>query len=160
MFTNGMAEISIGSPTKTECHERRMRLDDAICSAYTARKGILPGCGIALLKVAESLTSDDEASNIWKETLKRPFEQIMMNAGLDFEVIKMEIEKENYKVIYNVCTDEYEATDDTKVIDSFLVVRNSLVNACSIAGMLLTTTSLVINEYQNNINKVNDYTEI
>ena len=160
MFTKGMVEINIGAPTKTECHERRMRLDDAICSAYAAKKGILPGGGIALLKVAESIDADSEASSIWKETLKKPFEQIMINAFLNGDEIKEKIKKENYKIIYNVCTEQYESVEDTNIVDAFLVVRNSLINACSIANMLLSTTSLVINEYQNNMNKVNDYTEI
>ena len=160
MFTKGMVEINIGAPTKTECHERRMRLDDAICSTYAAKKGILPGGGIALLKVAESIDDESEASLIWKATLKKPFEQIMLNAFLDAEEIKEKIKSEDYQKIYNVCTDGYENVNETNIVDAFLVVRNSLINACSIANMLLSTTSLVINEYQNNINKVNDYTEI
>lgn len=160
MFTTGMVEISIGAPTMTECRERRMRLDDAICSTYAAKEGILPGGGISLLQVADSITEDDEASLIWKETLKKPFEQIMINAALDGAEIKAKIEKEHYKIIYNVHQDKYEKINDTKVVDAFGVVRNSLINACSIASMLLTTTSLVINEYQNNINKVDDFREI
>lgn len=160
MFNKGMVEINIGAPTKAECHERRMRLDDAICSAYVARKGILPGGGVALLEVAESIDDNSEASLIWKETLRKPFEQIMINAALNGNEIKERIRSEDYKIIYNVCTDEYECVNDTNIVDAFMVVRNSLINACSIASMLLTTTSLVINEYNNNLSKIDDYKEI
>ncbi len=160
MFSKGMVEINIGAPTKTECHEKKMRLDDAIYSTFAAKKGILPGGGISLLKIAESIDEDSEASIIWKEALKKPFEQIMINAFLNGEEVKEKIKKEDYKIIYNVCKEQYESVNDTNIVDAFLVVRNSLINACSIANMLLSTKSLVINEYQNNMNKVNDYTEI
>lgn len=159
MFTKGMAEISIGAPTKTECHEKRMRLEDAICSTYAAKQGIVLGGGVALLQISESL-GGNYASDIWKEALKKPFEQIMINAALNGEEIKSKIEREDYKVIYNVHTGKYETRDDTNIVDAFLVVRNSLINAGSIASMLLTTTSLVINEYNNNLNKVDDYIEL
>ncbi|MCX4364284.1 MAG: hypothetical protein OSJ70_00735 [Bacilli bacterium] len=160
MFKNGMVEVSIGSPTKTECREKRMRLDDAICSANAAKKGIVHGGGVALLKIAEDINIDDEASSIWKEALMKPFEQIMINAALDSNKIKEQIRSQNFHAVYNICTNEFENINNTNIVDAFLVVRNSLINACSIAGMLLTTTSLVINEYQNNINKIADYGEL
>ena len=51
----------------------------------------------------------------------------------------------------------WEESVNSKVIDPYLVVRHSLINANSIAGMLITTTSLIINEYKNNYNKENEY---
>jgi len=90
----------------------------------------------------------------------KPFEQIMINAALDSNKIKDQIRNQNFHAVYNICTNEFENINNTNIVDAFLVVRNSLINACSIAGMLLTTTSLVINEYQNNINKIDDYGEL
>ena len=54
----------------------------------------------------------------------------------------------------------FEQIKTTQVIDPTSVVINSLKNAVSIASMLLTTNSLIINEYQNNLNKINNYNEI
>lgn len=160
MFTKGIAEIVIGAPTKTESHEKRMRLEDALFSAYASKNGILLGGGISLLRIANELKDSDYESLIWKETLMQPFRQIMQNAGLSVEEIECNIKKSNYSKIYNVYSDCYENINDTHVVDAYEVVANSLINACSIAVMLLTTNSLVINEYQNNINKSVEYTEI
>lgn len=160
MFTKGIAEITIGAPTKTESHEKRMRLDDALFSAYASKNGILIGGGISLLRIANELKENDYESIIWKETLMQPFRQIIQNAGLSVEEIEETIKKSNYSKIYNVYSDCYENISETHIVDAYEVVANSLINACSIAVMLLTTNSLVINEYQNNINKSGEYTEV
>lgn len=157
MFLKGTAEIKLGAPTKTEGLEKRMRLEDALCALSVSDKGILPGSGISLLQIASELNITTDASKIWQKALKMPFEQILKNAGLNFLNIKEQIEKEKYKVIYNISNNTWEESALTKVIDPYLVVMHSLINASSIAGMLLTTTSLIINEYKNNINKENEY---
>ena len=58
--------------------------------------------------------------------------------------------------LFNINTNSYESITDTKVLDPTIVIINSLVNACSIATMLLTTSSLVINEYES-FNKTDEY---
>ena len=160
MFAYGTAEIKIGAPTKTECQERKMRLEDALCAVSVAKSGILSGGGISLLHIASQIKKKNEATNIWKKALTKPFEQILLNAGLDFKKIEEQIKNKKYQILYNVSTNHWEEKENTYVIDPFLVVYNSLVNASSIAGMLLTTTSLIINEHTNNINKINDYSEL
>lgn len=157
MFSNGMAEIHLGAPTKTECIEKRMRLEDALCALSVSNQGFVLGEGISLLKIANELSLDCVASAIWKESLKKPFEQILKNAGLDFKNIQAQIEKKNFKAVYNISNNTLEDDIHTKVIDPFLVVINTLTNATSIAGMLLTTSCLIINEYQNNLNKETEY---
>ncbi len=160
MFTYGIAEILIGAPTKTECQERKMRLEDALCAVSASSSGILIGGGLSLLQMASQIKGTTEATKIWKKALTKPFEQILINAGLDYKRIKEQIEKKEYKVLYNVSKNEWEDSQNTYVIDPLLVVYNSLINASSIAGMLLTTTSLIINEHANNVQKVSDYTEL
>ena len=88
---------------------------------------------------------------------KKPWEQILKNAGIFPETIQKQIEKEEYNTIYNVASDTWESSRNTKVMNPFLVVMHALINATSIAGMLLTTTSLIINEYKNDINKESEY---
>lgn len=160
MFEKGTAEIKIGGYTKTELREKRMRLDDAICAVYSSTEGVLVGGGITCLKISNLLNSENVVENIWKQSLEIPFKQLMFNSALDFKTIKEKIEKENYNLVYNVSKDSFEECEKTSVIDSYKVVVNSLVNACSIASILITTNSLVINEKINNLNKVSEYGDI
>jgi len=157
MFSKGTAEIKLGAPTKTEGIEKRMRLEDALCALSVANKGVLTGGGVSLLKIANNLDDSNYAYEIWKKALKNPFLQIIKNAGIDFLDIEEKLVKENYTAIYNVALLKWEKNDDTKVIDPYLVVKEALINAVSIAGMLITTTSLIINEYKNN--KESEYSD-
>lgn len=159
MFQNGLAKISVGAPTKIESHEKKMRIEDALWALESSKDGVLLGGGVTLLKIA-SLLSDNEAEGIFKETLEKPFLKIFSNAGLDSLKIKKEIEDACYQKVYNVKEEKMEEAKNTTILDSLNVVTTSLINATSIATMLLTTSSLVINEYQNNLNKVNEYTEL
>lgn len=160
MFNNGTAQISIGGYTKTELREKRMRLDDALCAVYSSGEGVLIGGGVTLLKVSSLLNENNMVEKIWKESLKKPFKQLMDNTGLDYKNVIGSIEQEQYNLIYNVYEDCYEEADKSYVVDSYKVVLNSLVNACSIASMLITTNSLVINEKINNLNKIDEYDNI
>ncbi len=157
MFSKGTAEIQLGAPTKTERIEKRMRLEDALCALSVANEGVLLGGGTSLLQIANELETRKEASQIWKETLKKPFQQILKNAGCNIETIESKMEKEKYKTIYNVSNETWEHCASTNVIDPYLVVLHALINATSIASMLLTTTSLIVNEYKNNSNKESEY---
>lgn len=150
MFSLGTAEIKLGAPTKTEGIEKRMHLEDAICALVVSNEGVLTGGGISLLQIANKLDNTTHANEIWKKALKNPFEQILSNAGLDYLNIQDKIQKDNYNIVYNVSLDMYEDSINTKVIDPYLVIKESLINATSIAGMLLTTTNLIINENKNN----------
>lgn len=160
MLKNGLIEILIGASTDTERREKKMRCDDALYAINASLEGVLPGSGIKLYELSETLPLINEGANILKKSLKEPFNQIMYNSGLDSSLIINNIKKENYDIIYNINSDSYEKIKETKVIDPLNVVINSIINSISIAGMLLTTTSLVINEYQNNSGKINSYTEL
>lgn len=160
MYENGIIDIFVGAPTKTERRELKMRYDDALCAIDSAQGGILPGSGLALYKVSTELNSKELLEKILKEALKTPFNQIMNNAGLLEGDIITEIKKSNYQKVYNVLTANYESLAETTVLDSTSVILNSLENATSIASMLLTTSALVINEYQNNLHKVSDFSDI
>ena len=160
MFESGLATILIGGKTTSETRELKMRYDDALCAINSAKDGIIPGCGIILLKISNELSNDNFANLIFKSAFKNPFTEIMNNSGLNINTIISEIEFNNFETVYNVITNKFENIKNTSVIDSTNVLINSLKNACTIASMLLTTNSLVINEYQNNLNKINDYNEL
>ena len=137
-----------------------MRLIDALCALESAKDGVVVGGGITFLKIANELDIKNETDQILQEALKIPFKQILLNSGLSYEKIKKTIEKEEYHVVFNVSKDRFEKVSDTQVIDSYNVLKQTLENACSIAMMLLTTSSLVINEQENNLGKINDYNEL
>ena len=78
--------------------------------------------------------------------------QILENVGINPSNIYNKIKASDFNIIYNVFENKFETISKTKVIDPTTVVITSLKNAVSIAGMLLTTTSLIINEQQESIN--------
>lgn len=158
MLQKGLIEISIGAPTQTERREKRMRCEDALCALKSSLNGILPGSGIIFYELSENLIKINESSTILKNALKEPFNQIIYNSGLNSKEIINKIKENNYNIIYDINTNTYEEIIKTNVIDSTNVVLNSLLNAISISGMLLTTNSLIINEYKNTTNK--EYIEL
>ena len=160
MFDTCLANINVGATTVTERREKKMRFDDALCAIDIATSGVLPGTGLTLLEISDNLELQNNSDKILKNAIIMPIKQIISNAGLDSNSIIEEIRNSSYKKLYNVKTDTFESIVETCVIDPTEVVINSLKNACSIAGMLLTTSTLVINEYKNSLNKITDYNEL
>ena len=160
MFKFGLAEIKIGGNTKTEIREKHMRFQDALCAIEVASNGIIPGAGITFLQISNEYQTITDADIIIKKALEKPFFQILQNAGINEFEIHEQIKKSNFQKLYNINTNTYEDIKTTSVLDPTEVIINSLSNACSIAGMLLTTSSLIINEHQNNLNMQNEYNEL
>lgn len=158
MFTSGLVTIKLGAQTKTERREKKMRLVDALCAVESTKEGILPGGGISLLKLANQLKIQNKADKIFKIALTKPFEQILMNAGNDINTIKNTLNEKKNQTLFNTQTNQFEEIEKTNVIDSFAIIKNALKNATSIATMLLTTTSLIINEYEKKM--TNDFDEL
>lgn len=159
MFQKGLATILVTAPTLTERREKKMRFDDALCAISCASYGIVPGSGITFMKIQKNLNENSLADTILKKALSQPFQQIINNAAINDEIVNI-IKKSDFNKIYNISNNEIEDIKNTLVIDPTYVLINSLTNAVSIATMLLTTNSLIINENQNNIKKINDYTEL
>lgn len=155
-LTNGRGIIYVGANTMTEAREKKMRFDDALCAIESTKDGIVPGSGLVFLKIANELKDKNNGYEILKSALTKPFYQILENAGINKEEVFHKIEESNFNILYNVLEEKYELISETKVIDPTSVVVNTIINAISIASMLLTTSSLIINEYQehqtNNVN--------
>ncbi len=156
MFTNGIVKIHLSGRTKVECREKRMRLEDAICALSASKNGTVLGGGISLFQISNKLNEKNIGSLIWKKALEKPLEQILWNAGLEINPIKNQIVKNDFNFLYNVSTNQLESYKMTNVIDPYEVVASSLKHACSIATMLITTTSLVLNEKIENPNLENN----
>ena len=136
----GIATIYVGGNTKTEIKEKIMRFEDTLCALDVAKYGIVPGEGLVFLQISESINN-----KILSKSLEAPFIKILNNSGYEYESIKNEIIKSNYKRIFNLEKGMLESIENN-IVDPALVLIEAIKNAVSIATLLLTTNYLVINE--------------
>ena len=160
MLSNTIANILVGANTITERRELKMRYIDALHAIDVSTQGILPGAGIALLKLRNKIKIENEIDKLFYNVLYLPFKQILINSGLNDNEIYNNIKNSNFNKLYNINETDYENLDNTLVIDPKDVLVNALKNAVSISSMLLTTSHLIINEYKNNLNRIHDYNEM
>jgi len=149
-LSGGVAVIKVGAATETEMKEKKHRVEDALSATRAAvEEGILPGGGISLLNSLKVLgklnVSGDEATgiNIVKKAIEEPIRLIASNAGKDGSVIADAVKKSPVGVGYNAESDQFGNMVEMGIIDPTKVVRSALVNASSIANMVLVTESLV-----------------
>jgi chaperonin GroEL len=155
-LSGGVAIIRVGAATETELKEKKHRVEDALSATRAAvEEGIVPGGGVALINAIKALAhlkmdSDDAqiGVNIVRNSLEIPMRKITENAGKDGSVIvenvrQKQTAKKNYRIGYNVLTEEYVDMVSGGVIDPAKVTRGALENAASIAAMILTTEALI-----------------
>ena len=152
-LVGGVAQIKIGAATETEMKEKKARVEDALHATKAAvEEGIVPGGGVALLRAqdeVEKLLKDHKGDvrtgiQIVVRALEEPTRQIIHNAGLDeAAVIVRDIRKKGGNIGFNAQTMEMEDLVAAGVIDPAKVTKNALLNAASIAGLMLTTEALV-----------------
>ena len=151
-LAGGVAVIKVGGATEVEVKERKDRVDDALNATRAAvEEGIVTGGGLALLKAASALdkvktaNADQKAGvDIVRRALETPLRTIANNAGVDGSVIVGKL-KENKSASegYDAQTDKFVDMFKAGIIDPTKVVRTSLQNAASIAGVLITTEAMV-----------------
>jgi len=149
-LSGGVAVIKVGAATETEQKEKKYRIEDAVAATKAAvEEGIVPGGGVALIRVIDSLSSlktDAEKMtglNILKRALEEPLRQIAKNAGHDSSVVVAEVKKAKGATGFNAATGEYEDLVKAGIIDPTKVTRSALENAASIASMFLMTEAVV-----------------
>jgi chaperonin GroEL len=155
-LAGGVAVIRVGAATEVELKEKKHRVEDALSATRAAvEEGIVPGGGVALLNALPAL--DDVKTdagdittgvNILRVALEAPMRKIAENAGKNGDVIiqnvrRMQDEKKDPQLGYNVMTGEYLNMVKAGIIDPAKVTRGALENAASIAAMILTTEALV-----------------
>jgi chaperonin GroEL len=130
--------------------EKKHRIEDALSATRAAvEEGVVPGGGVALLKIAPVLDkmkkTGDVATGIAivKSALAEPLKQIANNAGAEGSVIVEKVKELPAEEGYNALTGEYTNMVKAGIVDPAKVTRSALQNAASIAGMLLTTECLV-----------------
>lgn len=150
-LTAGVAVLKIGAPTDTEMREKKMRVEDALHATRAAiEEGIVPGGGIALYRAGQQLpelklTNEEGIGyNIIRDILDKPLRKIVENAGLDGAEVIANIK--NRKVNYGLDVLKMKYGDMIKngVIDPVKVVRLTLQNASSLAGMALTADCIIV----------------
>ena len=149
-LAGGVAVIKVGAATETEMKEKKHRVEDALAATRAAvEEGILPGGGIGLLNSLPALDKldvvGDEATgvNIIRKAVEEPIRWIAINAGHDGAVIVDTVKKGVKGAGYNAESNTFGNMVDMGIIDPTKVVRSALVNASSIASMVLVTESLV-----------------
>ncbi|MEQ9570247.1 MAG: chaperonin GroEL, partial [Longimicrobiales bacterium] len=154
-LSGGVAVINVGAATETEMKEKKARVKDALHATRAAvEEGIVPGGGVALLRAQSALAGfklDREDEQVGVEILRRalesPIRQIATNAGAEGSIIVEKVrESKDVNFGYNALSGEYEDLVDAGVIDPTKVVRTALQNAASIAGLLLTTEAVVVEQ--------------
>jgi chaperonin GroEL len=151
-LSGGVALVKVGAATEVELKEKKHRIEDALSATRAAiEEGVVAGGGTALLrtrpavaKVVESLEGDEAtgARTVFR-ALEEPARLIASNAGLEGAVAVQQVERETGTVGLNAATGEYEDLLKAGVIDPAKVTRAALQNAASIAGLVMTTESLV-----------------
>ncbi len=149
-LAGGVAVINVGAATETEMKEKKDRVDDALHATRAAvEEGIVPGGGVALLRVQKALDKldvegDEEiGANIVRKAIEAPLRQLVSNAGEEGAIVVQEVKKGKQTYGYNVATGEYVDMIAAGIIDPAKVTRSALQNAASIAGLLLTTECMV-----------------
>lgn len=155
-MAGGVSIIHVGGYTETEMNEKKDRVDDALHATKAAiEEGIVPGGGAALLYAREALNTKCKkciGKNIVYKACGQPFEQILVNAGnnsVDAQMIG------KYNLInsgndtwagYNIKTDTIEDMKKAGIIDPTKVTRTALENAAAVAGTVLLTECIVVDE--------------
>ena len=152
-LAGGVAVIKVGAPTEVELKEKKAKLEDALSATRAAvEEGIVVGGGCALLRADRALEGLDSESGgdqrtavrLLRSALEAPIRQISHNAGQEGSVVIGKIRREESDQFgYDAKRDNYGDLIEMGIVDPVKVVRSALENAVSIAGMVLTTESLV-----------------
>jgi len=149
-LSGGVAVIKVGAATETEMKEKKDRVDDALSATKAAvDEGIVIGGGSALVKAGEKIALDLEndekvGGEIIIRAITAPMKQIASNAGFDAGVVADKIANHSDKNIgFNASTGEFVDMLEAGIIDPLKVTRVALLNATSVASLLLTTEATV-----------------
>ena len=153
-LSGGVAVIKVGAATETALKERKHRIEDAVSATRAAvEEGVIPGGGAALIHAAEALEgglglSGDEATGVEvvRKALTTPLFWIAANGGLEGAVVTNKVADLKWGHGFNAATMAYGDLMADGVIDPVKVTRSAVVNAASIARMVLTTESAVVDK--------------
>jgi len=135
-----VATVKVGANSEIELKEKRDRVEDAICATKAAiKEGIVPGGGIALLNASFNLKPTCVGEEVLYQAIRRPYELILKNAGID------KLEKLEEGKGLNVVTGDTVDMVKAGIIDPLLVTKSALTNAASVATTILSTDCVINN---------------
>ena len=152
-LSGGVAVLRVGAPTETEMNERKLRVEDAINAARAAvEEGIIAGGGSTLVQIAQELEQFAEGFTGEQKTgvqavahaLTKPAYWIAQNAGLDGSVAVSKVAELGNGEGFNAATLSYGNLIEQGIIDPVKVTHSAVVNAASVARMVLTTEASVV----------------
>ena len=155
-LSGGVALIEVGAASEIELKERKLRIEDALNATRAANEeGIVPGGGVALLRVQQELTakldsinfaSDDEkvGFKILTAALDVPLRAIARNAGAKADVVVDAVLEKDGAFGYDALNNKYVDMFQAGIVDPAKVTRSALLNAASVGSMLLTTEAAVV----------------
>jgi len=154
-LAGGVAVIKVGAATETELKEKKHRYEDALSATRAAvEEGIAAGGGVTLLRAQAALNfsvdTEDEKHGvaIVRRALEEPLRQIAANAGFEGSVIVGKVRDLTGNNGFNAGTEEYVDMVSVGIVDPVKVTRSALQNASSIAGMVLSTETLIVERPQ------------
>jgi len=150
-LVGGVAVINVGAATEVELKERKYRIEDAVAATKAAvEEGIVPGGGVAVLEARKAIKNiqglnDNEqvGAEILFRALERPLRKIVENAGLDAGWVVRELENREPGTGYDVMKMDFVNLVESGIIDPAKVTRSTVLNAVSVAQMILTTEALI-----------------
>src|SRR5213595_1270384 len=149
-LVGGVAVIRVGAATEVEMKEKKARVEDALHATRAAvEEGIVPGGGVALIRATAALekvsVSDDErfGVNIVRRALEEPLRWIANNAGAEGSIVLDKVKSGKGPFGFDAAKEEYGDLIKAGIIDPTKVVRTALLNAASVAGLLLTTEAMI-----------------
>ncbi len=153
-LAGGVVVIKVGAHTEVELKEKKHRIEDAVSATRAAiEEGIVPGGGSAIIHASSVLDDDlglsgEEAVGvrIVRKAVEEPLRWIAENGGENGYVVTHKVREGGIGVGYNAATGEFGDLIAQGVIDPVKVTRSALANAVSVAGMLLTTETLVVDK--------------
>ncbi len=150
-LAGGVAVIQVGAATETALKEKKHRFEDALSATRAAvEEGIVAGGGatlVSLIPVLDNLGLEGDekvGANIVRRALEEPLRQIAHNAGLEGSVVVQKVKTLPAGHGLNALTEEYVDLVAAGIVDPVKVTRSALQNASSIAGMILSTNSLIV----------------
>jgi chaperonin GroEL len=152
-LAGGVAIVKVGAATEVELKEKKHRIEDALSATRAAiEEGIVPGGGVALIRSEAALSkldlTGDEATgaNIVLRSLSEPSRLIAQNAGFEGAVVVERLRGESDHRGFNAASGEWVDMMKAGIIDPAKVTRSALQNAASIAALVLTTESAVVEQ--------------
>jgi len=150
-LSGGVAVIKVGAATEVELKERKARVEDALSATRSAvEEGIVPGGGVALVRASRGLddlgdlTADEKVGvEIIRHSLEQPLKLIVENAGFEGAVVLNQVKQQADDYGYDADIGEYGPMMERGIVDPVKVTRSALQNAASVAGMVLTTESII-----------------